>query len=83
MVADKQTNDRADANQELIAQGIANVVSPLFGGLADQRDGSHQCQHQNGHVPYCRYRPCSNGAGRPPGGQSRGEHVPCQPSPRS
>ncbi len=34
VVADKQTNDRADANQELIAQGIANVVSPLFGGLA-------------------------------------------------
>ncbi|MBL8311738.1 MAG: STAS domain-containing protein [Burkholderiales bacterium] len=34
VVADKQTNDRADANTELIAQGIANVVSPLFGGLA-------------------------------------------------
>lgn len=34
VVADKQTNDHADANTELIAQGIANVVSPLFGGLA-------------------------------------------------
>ena len=34
VVADKQTNDHADANQELIAQGIANLVSPLFGGLA-------------------------------------------------
>ncbi len=34
VVADKQTNDRADANQELIAQGLANLISPLFGGLA-------------------------------------------------
>jgi sulfate permease, SulP family len=34
VVADKQTSDRADPNQELIAQGIANIVSPLFGGLA-------------------------------------------------
>jgi len=34
VVADKQTNDHADPNQELIAQGIANIVSPLFGGLA-------------------------------------------------
>lgn len=34
VVADKQTNDRADPNQELVAQGLANIVSPLFGGLA-------------------------------------------------
>ena len=34
VVADKNTHDHADPNQELIAQGVANVVSPLFGGLA-------------------------------------------------
>jgi sulfate permease, SulP family len=34
VVADKSTQDHADPNQELIAQGVANVISPLFGGLA-------------------------------------------------
>jgi sulfate permease, SulP family len=33
-VADGQIDDRHDPNQELIAQGIANLVSPLFGGFA-------------------------------------------------
>lgn len=33
-VADNQINDRHDPNQELIAQGIANIVAPLFGGFA-------------------------------------------------
>jgi sulfate permease, SulP family len=34
VVADKLTKDRSDPNQELIGQGIANVITPLFGGLA-------------------------------------------------
>src|SRR5437879_2827245 len=34
VVADGMINDRHDANQELIAQGLANIVSPLFGGIA-------------------------------------------------
>lgn len=34
VVADGMVDDRHDANQELIAQGLANVVSPLFGGIA-------------------------------------------------
>lgn len=33
-VADSMTDDRHDPNQELMAQGIANVITPLFGGLA-------------------------------------------------
>jgi SulP family sulfate permease len=33
MVADRMSGDRHDSNVELIAQGIANVASPLFGGL--------------------------------------------------
>ncbi|MBL8448250.1 MAG: sulfate permease [Zoogloeaceae bacterium] len=33
-VADNQIDDRHDPNQELIAQGIANVVAPVFGGFA-------------------------------------------------
>jgi SulP family sulfate permease len=33
-VADGMIRDRHDPNQELMAQGIANVVSPLFGGIA-------------------------------------------------
>jgi SulP family sulfate permease len=34
VVADGLTNDRHDSNQELMGQGIANMVAPLFGGLA-------------------------------------------------
>ena len=33
-VADGMTRDRHDPNQELMAQGIANFVTPLFGGIA-------------------------------------------------
>jgi SulP family sulfate permease len=33
MVADRMTGDRHDSNMELVAQGVANVVSPMFGGL--------------------------------------------------
>jgi len=34
VVADGMTNTRHDSNQELIGQGIANVLTPLFGGFA-------------------------------------------------
>ncbi len=34
VVADGMIDDRHDSNQELIAQGIANIVCPLFGGIA-------------------------------------------------
>jgi SulP family sulfate permease len=33
VVADRMTGDRHNPNVELIAQGIANIASPLFGGL--------------------------------------------------
>ncbi|HRP24692.1 SulP family inorganic anion transporter [Thauera sp.] len=33
-VADSQIDDRHDPNQELMAQGVANVAAPLFGGFA-------------------------------------------------
>lgn len=33
VVADGLTNDRHDSNTELIAQGVANMVCPFFGGL--------------------------------------------------
>jgi SulP family sulfate permease len=33
MVADKMTGDRHNSNVELMAQGVANIVSPLVGGL--------------------------------------------------
>jgi SulP family sulfate permease len=33
-VADSMTDDRHDPNQELMAQGVANFITPLFGGLA-------------------------------------------------
>lgn len=32
-VADGVTGDRHDSNQELIAQGAANLITPLFGGI--------------------------------------------------
>ncbi len=34
VVADGMIDDRHDSNQELMALGIANIVSPLFGGIA-------------------------------------------------
>ncbi len=34
VVSDGMIDDRHDSNQELMAQGIANIVSPLFGGIA-------------------------------------------------
>src|SRR6185369_11241074 len=34
VVADGMVDDRHDANQELIAQGLANMICPLFGGIA-------------------------------------------------
>jgi len=33
VVADGMTGDRHNSNMELVAQGIANLVSPLFGGI--------------------------------------------------
>lgn len=33
-VADSQIDDRHDPNQELVAQGLANIAAPLFGGFA-------------------------------------------------
>jgi SulP family sulfate permease len=34
VVADGMVDDRHDSNQELMAQGLANIVTPLFGGIA-------------------------------------------------
>ena len=33
MVADRMTGDRHNSNVELIGQGVANIISPMFGGL--------------------------------------------------
>jgi len=34
VAADGMVDDRHHSNQELIAQGVANIISPLFGGIA-------------------------------------------------
>lgn len=34
VVADGMVDDRHNSNQELMAQGLANIVAPLFGGIA-------------------------------------------------
>ena len=33
VVADSMSGDRHDSNVELVAQGVANIVSPMFGGI--------------------------------------------------
>lgn len=33
VVADRMSNDRHNPNVELLAQGVANIASPMFGGL--------------------------------------------------
>lgn len=42
-VADGVIGDRHDSNTELIAQGAANIVAPLFGGIPATR--SHRPHH--------------------------------------
>src|SRR3546814_17930049 len=37
VVADGMAGPRHDSNQELIGQGVANIVSPPFGGIAATR----------------------------------------------
>jgi len=34
IVADGMVDDKHDSNQELMAQGLANIISPVFGGIA-------------------------------------------------
>ncbi|WP_341667068.1 SulP family inorganic anion transporter [Alcaligenes sp. SDU_A2] len=34
VVADSMTGSRHDSNQELVGQGVANMLAPLFGGIA-------------------------------------------------
>jgi len=34
VVADGMIDDRHDSNQELVAQGVANIVCPFFGGIS-------------------------------------------------
>lgn len=34
VVADRMTGTRHNSNQELVGQGVANIVTPLFGGFA-------------------------------------------------
>ncbi|HEX4999197.1 MAG TPA: SulP family inorganic anion transporter [Terriglobia bacterium] len=34
VVADSRTGDRHDSNRELVGQGIANCLAPVFGGIA-------------------------------------------------
>jgi SulP family sulfate permease len=34
VVADGMVDDKHDSNQELMAQGLANIAAPLFGGIA-------------------------------------------------
>ncbi len=34
VVADGMVDDRHDSNQELLAQGLANITCPIFGGIA-------------------------------------------------
>ena len=38
VVADGMAGTRHDSNQELIGQGIANIVAPLFGGIMEDDD---------------------------------------------
>ena len=46
MVADGITDTRHNPNQELIGQGIANLLCPLAGGICrDRRDRAHSREH--------------------------------------
>jgi SulP family sulfate permease len=46
VVADSMTSDKHDSNQELIGQGIANMVAPFFGGIPATGAVAHRHQYQ-------------------------------------
>lgn len=45
VVADRMSHDHHNPNVELVAQGVANVVSPFFGGLPATGAIGHRDQH--------------------------------------
>ena len=46
VVSDRMSGDKHNPNVELVGQGVANILSPLFGGLPGHRsDRSHRHQH--------------------------------------
>ena len=74
VVADKQTNDRRTPIRELIAQGIANVVSPCFGGLAATSAMARTSANiRTARNASRRSRARHHCSGRVAGGQSAGE----------
>src|SRR5579885_3076119 len=52
VVSDKMSNDKHNPNVELMGQGVANIFSPLFGGLP-----------ATGAIARCRHDPCAHAAG--------------------
>ena len=70
-VASNMTGIRLQANQELIAQGVGNIVIPFFGGVpATAAIAAHQRRHQVGRAHTAgQYRPRAGAAGFdvPPG----------------
>jgi SulP family sulfate permease len=57
VVSDRMSNDRHNPNVELIGQGVANIMSAMFGGAAGyRRDRSHCHEHSLGSaVTGCRH----------------------------
>jgi SulP family sulfate permease len=55
VVADRMSGDRHNPNVELIAQGVANIASPMFGGLpatgAIARTAKHPVRRQDARSP--------------------------------
>jgi SulP family sulfate permease len=60
VVSDRMSNDHHNPNVELMAQGVANIASPMFGGLpATRGDRAHRNQHPfRSPIPRRRNDPC-------------------------
>jgi sulfate permease, SulP family len=67
VVADGLSGDRHDSNTELVAQGIANIVCPFFGGR--NRAQPHALAHCAGLRPLCRIHPGRCNVRRPRDGR--------------
>ena len=75
VVADGMTDDRHDSNQELMAQGLANIVAPLFGGIAATSAIARTATNVKcgARTPVAGIIHAVNAAGDHPGGGAAGE----------
>jgi SulP family sulfate permease len=79
VVADGMTGDRHNSNVELVAQGIANIVSPLRWNPRHRRHRPNRHQHPlRRALPGLRHHPCRYAARNPARSRATGQLYPAR-----